>query len=178
MKCSLGISDFLGEIYSLCYSLVFLYFFALITEEGFLISPCYSLELCIQMDIPFFFSLAFCFSSQLFGRPPQTTILPFCIFFLGDGFDHHFLFWCHETPSIVLQALCLSDRIPWFYLSLLLYNCKGIYNHKAICNHCLIPLHVNIHTWYCSYINLLDYEGDPGHLGVYHAYGICIIFSF
>ena len=27
----------------------FLYFFALITEEGFLISPCYSLELCIQM---------------------------------------------------------------------------------------------------------------------------------
>ena len=83
---------------------------------------------------------------------------------------------CHKTPSIVLQALCLSDLIPWFYWSLLLYNCKGIYNHKAICNHCLTPLHVNIHTWYCSYINLLDYEGDPGPLGVYHAYGICIIF--
>ena len=51
MKCSLGISNFLEEISSLSHSIVFLYFFALITEEGFLISPCYSLELCIQMDI-------------------------------------------------------------------------------------------------------------------------------
>ena len=33
------------------YSVVFLYFFALITEEGFFISPCYSLELCILMGI-------------------------------------------------------------------------------------------------------------------------------
>ena len=38
MKCSLGISDFLEEISSLSYSIVFLYLFALITEEGFLIS--------------------------------------------------------------------------------------------------------------------------------------------
>ena len=42
MKCSLGISDFLEEISSLSHSVVFLYFFALITEESFLISPCYS----------------------------------------------------------------------------------------------------------------------------------------
>ena len=35
------------------------YFFALITQEGFLISPCYSLELCIQMGVSFFFSFAF-----------------------------------------------------------------------------------------------------------------------
>ena len=34
-------------------------------EEGFLISPCYSLELCIQRDISFLFSLAFCFSSHI-----------------------------------------------------------------------------------------------------------------
>ena len=51
MKCSLGISNFLDEISSLSYYIVFLYFFALITEEGFLISPCYSLELCIQMGL-------------------------------------------------------------------------------------------------------------------------------
>ena len=38
---------------------LFLYFFALITEEGFLISPCYSLVLCIQMGITFLFSLSF-----------------------------------------------------------------------------------------------------------------------
>ena len=45
------------------HSIVPLYFFALITEEGFLISPCYSLKLCIQRDISFLFSFAFCFSS-------------------------------------------------------------------------------------------------------------------
>ena len=49
MKCSLDISNFLEEITSLSHSIVFLYFFALITEERFLISPCYSLELCIQI---------------------------------------------------------------------------------------------------------------------------------
>ena len=36
MKCSFGISDFLEEISSLSNSVVFLYFFALIAEEGFL----------------------------------------------------------------------------------------------------------------------------------------------
>ena len=32
---------------------------------------------------------------------------------------------CHKSLSIVLQAICLSDLIPWIYLSLPLYNCKG-----------------------------------------------------
>ena len=63
MKCSLGIFNFLEEISSLCHSIVFLYFFTLITEEGFLISSCYSLELCIQMLISFLFSFAFHVSS-------------------------------------------------------------------------------------------------------------------
>ena len=52
-----------GVITNLSHSLVFLYFFALIAKEGFLISPCYSLELCIQMLISFLFSFAFHFSS-------------------------------------------------------------------------------------------------------------------
>ena len=51
------------EISSLSLSVVFLCFFALITEEGFLISPCYSLELCIQTLKSFLFSFAFRFSS-------------------------------------------------------------------------------------------------------------------
>ena len=63
MKCSLGILKFLEEISSLFHSVVFLYFFALITEEGFLISPWYSLELCIQMGVSFLFSFGFCFLS-------------------------------------------------------------------------------------------------------------------
>ena len=49
MKCSLGISNFLEEISSFSHFVVFLYFFTSITEEGFLISPCFCLELCIQM---------------------------------------------------------------------------------------------------------------------------------
>ena len=40
--------------------LLFSSFFALITEEGFLISPCYSLEPYIQMGLSFLFSFAFC----------------------------------------------------------------------------------------------------------------------
>ena len=39
--------------------------FALIAEEDFLISLCYSLEFCFQMGIPFLFSVAFSLSSFL-----------------------------------------------------------------------------------------------------------------
>ena len=67
MKCPLGISNFLQEISSLSHSVVFLYFFALITEEGLLISPCCSLELCIQMLISFLFFFAFRFKGILSG---------------------------------------------------------------------------------------------------------------
>ena len=46
------------EISFLSHCIIFLCFFALIAEEGFLISLCYSLELCIQMLISFLFSFA------------------------------------------------------------------------------------------------------------------------
>ena len=46
-----------------------------------------------------------------------------------ENFEHHFTnmppVQCHEPPSIVLQAPWISDLIPWIYLSLPLYNCKG-----------------------------------------------------
>ena len=92
IKCSLGVSNFLEEMSSLSHSIVFLYFFALITEEGFLISPYDSLELCTQMDMSFLFSCAFSFSSLLFVRTPQTTILPFWISFFEDALDHCLLY--------------------------------------------------------------------------------------
>ena len=75
--------------------------------EGFLISPCYSLELCIQMGIFFLFSFAF--GVSLFTAIGKASS------------DSHFAFlhsfswgcsWslppvqCHEPPSIVLQTLC------------------------------------------------------------------------
>ena len=61
IKCSRGIFNFIEEISSLSHSIVFLYFFALIAEDDFLISLCYSLELCIQTGISFLFSFAFHF---------------------------------------------------------------------------------------------------------------------
>ena len=69
-------SNFLEETSSLSRSIVFFCFFVLIAEEGFLISPCYFSELCIQMDISFVFFFAFLLLSfsQLFVRPPQTAI--------------------------------------------------------------------------------------------------------
>ena len=94
--CPLGISHFLEAISSLSHSVVFLYFFALIAEEGFLISSCYSLELCIQMLVSFLFCFAFCFSSfhsytehhVLKVHPCSQNLLPFqgwVIFHWVDG---------------------------------------------------------------------------------------------
>ena len=81
-KYSLGISNFPEEISTLPHSIVFLYFLALFSLEGFLISRCYSSEFCIYGYIfPFLLCLFFLFFSQLFVRPPQTAILHF--FFLG-----------------------------------------------------------------------------------------------
>jgi len=76
-------------------------------------------------SFPFLLCLSLFFFSHLFVRPPQTIILPFGISFCCR------LFWSpppvqfYKTPSIVLQALCLSDLIRWIYLSDPLYNCKG-----------------------------------------------------
>ena len=52
VKCSLGISSFLEEMSSLSHSILFLYFFALITEEDFLISPCYVRKVLDSTGIP------------------------------------------------------------------------------------------------------------------------------
>ena len=52
------------------------------------------------------------FASLLFSaivRPPQTTILPFCISFSWGWSRSLSPVHCHELPSVVLQALCLSD---------------------------------------------------------------------
>ena len=112
MKCSLGIPNLLEEISGLSHSIVFLYFFALITEEGFLISRCYSLKLCIQMGISFIFSFAFGFSSfhsYLQGLLRQ----PFCFFaflFLGDGLDPCLLFITGSHLGFNSKLLGTLDR--------------------------------------------------------------------
>ena len=74
---------------------------------------------------PFLLCFSLVFFSQLFVRPPQTAILLFCISFPWGWSWSLSPVQCHESPSIVLQALCLSDLIPWIYLSIPLYNRKG-----------------------------------------------------
>ena len=125
MKCSLGISNFFEEISSLSHSIIFLYLFELITEEGFLNSPCYSLELCIQMGISFLFSFAF--ASLLFSAICKASS------------DSHFAFLHFFFLGMVLiPASCTMSRtsihsssgtlsylIPRIYFSLPLYIHKG-----------------------------------------------------
>ena len=126
MKCSLDIFNFLEEISSLSHSIVFLYFFALISEEDFLLSPCCSLEFCIQMGISFLFSFAFSFSS--FSAVCKASSDNHFAFFISFSWAWSWSLppvQCHKPLSIVLQTLYLSDLIPWNYLSLPLYNHKG-----------------------------------------------------
>ena len=72
----------------------------------------------------FLLCLLLLFFSQLFIRPPQTTFCLFASFFSWRWLWSHPPVPCHEPPSIVLQALCLSDLIPWICLSLPLFNCR------------------------------------------------------
>ena len=90
-----------------------------------LISPCYSLVLCIQMGISFFFSLAF--TSLLFSAICKASS------------DNHFAFLnFFFLGMILITAFCtvlqtsihnssgtVSDLIPRIYLSLPLYNRKA-----------------------------------------------------
>ena len=125
MKCSFDISSFLEEIFSLSHSIVFLYFFALFIGEAFLSllgilwKSAFSWVYLSLSPLLFasLLSLAICKIS--------SNSLPPCILFLGDGFGHCLLYNVRVPLSIILQALCLSDLIPWIYLSFLPYNHKG-----------------------------------------------------
>ena len=85
MKCSLDIFNYLEEIFSLSHSIVFFYFFALITEKGFLISPRYSLELCIQWVYLSFSPLLFFFFTAICKASSDNDFAFFVFLFLGDG---------------------------------------------------------------------------------------------
>ena len=114
MKCSLGISNFLEEISSLSHSVVFLCFFHWSLRKAFL---------------PF---LAIIWNSTFRWVYLSFSVLPLASLLFSvickASSDNCFAFWlffflemvlitasvqCHEPPSIVLQALCLSDLVPW-----------------------------------------------------------------
>ena len=117
--------SFLEEICSLSHSIVFLYFFVLITEEGFLFSPCYSFELCIQMGMSFLFSFAFCFSS--FHSCFEGLLRqPFAfLHFIFLGMVLITASCTMSQTSFLSSSGTLSIRSNPLNLSLPLYNCKG-----------------------------------------------------
>ena len=128
MKClhEIPIPNILEEISSLSHSIVFLYSFVLIAKEGFLISPCYVLELCIQMGIAFFFSSAFHFSffTAICKASSDNHFAFLHFFFLGMVL---ITASCTISQTSIHSSLAfhLTDLIPWIYLSLPLYNHKG-----------------------------------------------------
>ena len=109
MKCSLGISNFLEEISSLSQSVVFLYFFALITEEGFLISS-YS------------------------GLKEQPN-LPLCytwyslIFLVGEGIQIFALTFCFHV--LLLLSLLRAWLFLWLGVHFIIIPVRPFYSHLS-----------------------------------------------
>ena len=118
MKCSLAISNFLEEISSFSHSVVFLYFFALIAEEGFLNLLAILWNSAFRYLHLSFYPLPFTpFFSQLFVRPPQTAILLFCISFP----------WALWTKLVEVMEFQLSCFKSW---KMILWKCCTQYARK------------------------------------------------
>ena len=101
------------EISSLSHFVVFLYFFSLIAEEGFLFSPCYSLNSAFRcLYLPFSPLL---FASLLFiaicKASPHSHFAFLHFFFMGMVLSPVSC-TMSEPHSIVHQALYLSDLGP------------------------------------------------------------------
>ena len=119
MKFSLGISNFLEGISSLSHSIVFLYFFALTTDEGFLAILWNSVFKWIIF--PFLCCFSLLFFSQLFVRSSQTTTLPFCISFScrwsysSTGHESK-VDWPSKKDFSFWNCLFGYQRLPWLHL--------------------------------------------------------------
>ena len=127
MKCSFGISNFLEEIPSLSHSVVFLYFFALVAEQGFLLSLLAilwnSAFRCLYLS---FFPLLF--ASLLFTaicKASPDSHFAFLQFFSMGMVLIPVSVQCYKPHSIAHQALYLSDLGPQIYFSLPLSDHKG-----------------------------------------------------
>ena len=127
MKYSLNISHFLEEISSLSSSNDFPVFLCM--DHWGRLSSLSFLFFGTLSSNGYIFLFLLCFSllffSELFVRPPQIIISPFCIYFSWGLSCTLSPVQCHEPPSIVHQAIYLSDIVSQIYFSLPLYNHKG-----------------------------------------------------
>ena len=107
MKSSLGISNFLEEISSLSHSIVFLYFFALIAEEGFLSLLAILWNSAFKWVYLSFIPLLF--TSLLFTAickaSSDSHFVFFAFLFLGDGLDPCLLYNVTNHASQVVGYL-------------------------------------------------------------------------
>ena len=129
------LSNFLEEISSLSQSIVFLCFFALIDEEGFLISLCFSLELCIQMGISFLFFFAWETSDLIPWIYFSLLLCNHKGFDLGhtwmpSGFPYVFLFKSEFGNKNFMIWVTVSSRscFCWLYRASLSLAAKNIIN--------------------------------------------------
>ena len=149
MKCSLGISNFLEEISSLSFPFYCFPLFLCIDHRGrlsYLSLLFFGNPRSNGYIFPFLLCLSLLFFSQLFVRSPQTIILLFCISFSWGWSWSLPPVQCYKPLSIVIQALCLPDLIPWLCFSLPLYNRKG-FDLGYTCIVYWFPLLSSIYAW-------------------------------
>ena len=131
MKCSLGISDFLKEVSSLSHSIVFLYFFALITEEGFV-----SL-------LPILWNSAFKWVYLSF--PPLLFTSPLLTAICKASSDSHFAFLQMIKKLVRWLSKPFTDQINLFIFKFFLIwknDTQKIFSHQnypGLESICLFP---------------------------------------
>ena len=113
MKCSLGISNFLEEISSLSLSMVFLYFFALIAEEGSwsLLAILWNSALrwvCLSLGVPVHFFLNLPTPSHPIPPLESATDDQFCAHSSYGTFPLAFCF----IHSNVYIPMLFSQSVP------------------------------------------------------------------
>ena len=143
MKCSPGISNFLEEISSLSHLIVFLYFLALITEEGFLISPCYSWNsefksVYLSFSPLFFASLLFTAMCKAFS-------------------DNHFAFFNFFFLVMVLIPASCSVQF-----SSVAQSCPTVYDPM---NHSMpgLPVHHQLPEFTQTHVHQVGDAIQPSH---------------
>ena len=125
MNCSPHISNFLEEISSLSHSIVFICSFPLITEEGFLISPCYSLDSAFKQEYLSFSPLPF--ASLLFTaicKASSDSCFAFLHFFSMSPWKRSLIpdlepVCCSMSSSNCCFLTCIqisqeADQVVWY----------------------------------------------------------------
>ena len=146
MKCFLGVSNFLEAISSVSQSVLFLYFFPLIADDSFLISPCYfwnSAFRCLYLSFS-----PLLLASLLFTAICKASLdshLAFCISFPWEWSWSLSPVQCHEPPSIVHfpNSLLFITRCVTITPLKFFFTCKikvAIWSKFLLILHKSIPL--------------------------------------